>query len=74
MGVIQHVQVGRVADGTQHGLRAWPEAHTREHAQPRAHLHKVRHRLLACDSDSRMPLAWLPDIRSPDGRKTGTRG
>ncbi len=43
MGVVQHVQVGRVADGAQHGLRAWPEAHTREHAQPRAHLHKVRH-------------------------------
>ena len=42
MGIVQHVQVRRVADGAQHGLRARSPQDPREQSQPGAHLHQVR--------------------------------
>lgn len=39
MGVLQHEQIGGIADGKEHGVRAWAEAHPGQHTLPRAHLH-----------------------------------
>ncbi len=42
MGVIQFIQIGRVADGPQYGLRVRPAKNPGELTQSRSHLHKVR--------------------------------
>ncbi len=41
MGVLQHEQIGSIADGTEHGVRAGSEGHTGQHTLSRAHLHFV---------------------------------
>jgi hypothetical protein len=41
VGVIQHVQVCRAADGAEHGMRARGAAYSGEHALARTHLHTV---------------------------------
>ena len=41
MGVLQHEQIGSIADGTKHGVRAGSEAHPGQYTLSRAHLHFV---------------------------------
>lgn len=56
MGVIQHFQVRCAADGSQHGLRAGPEADQSQYSESWAHLHEVRPQL-----NSRNPSSPVTD-------------
>ena len=42
MGVLQHEQIGSVADGSEHGVRAGTQGNTSQHAQSWTHIHFVR--------------------------------
>ena len=41
VGILQYKQIGRVANGTKHGVRAGPEAHPGQYTFSRTHLHFV---------------------------------
>jgi hypothetical protein len=41
MGLIQHEQIGRLADGTEHGMRAGSERNSSQHTLTGAHIHLV---------------------------------
>jgi hypothetical protein len=41
VAVLQHEQIGSIADGTEHGVRTGSEGHTGQYTVSRAHLHFV---------------------------------
>ena len=41
MGIIQHEQIGSIADGTEHGVRTGTEGHPGQLSLARSHLHFV---------------------------------
>jgi hypothetical protein len=41
MGLIQHEQIGRFADGTEHGMRAGPERNPSQHTLAGTHIYLV---------------------------------
>lgn len=53
MGVLQLVQIGGPADGTQHGLRARSATDSGQLTESGSHLYQVR--LLPADADVREP-------------------
>ena len=42
MGVVQYEQIGSVADGSEHGMRAGTQGNTSQHALSGTHIHFVR--------------------------------
>ncbi len=72
MGVVQHLQVRGVADGSQYGLRAGPEEDQGQHPQSRTHIHEVRTSLLS--GWSLIPIAWARPREPQDGWLTPDPG
>lgn len=74
VGELQQLEIRRVADGPQHGLRAGSEEDQGEHPQPGSYLHYVRLLLspflvfTVQDHDQSPPLSFTDAVHPPATR------